>query len=179
MNEVATVYGQGLYALAKEEGLEQTVLEQLSILDEAFAQQPEYLKLLASPNLPKQERVDILDQAFRNGVHPYVLNFMKLLTDKGRVRHFSACCKAYLREYNADKGILEVQVVSAVELDQAQKQRLTEKLTGITGKKIALTCKIDPSVLGGIRLNYDGKQVDGTVQGRLDTMGKALKNAVL
>ena len=42
-----------------------------------------------------------------------------------------------------------------------------------------MVCKVDPAVLGGIRLNYDGMQVDGTVQGRLDAIGRQLKNTVL
>ena len=74
---------------------------------------------------------------------------------------------------------MEVRAESAVELSETQKQRLTEKLTALTGKKIALLCRIDPAVLGGIRLNYDGMQVDGTLQGRLDAIGKQLKNTVL
>ena len=179
MNEVAAVYGQGLYALARDEALENTLLEQLLVLDTAFAGEPEYLKLLASHNLSKQERVALLDKDFRDRVHPYVLNFLKLLTEKGYIRHFSACCKVYRQQYNQDMGILEVEAVSAIALSDAQKLRLTEKLAAITGKKIDLQCRVDASLLGGIRLSYDGLQVDGSVQGRLETMGKALKNTVL
>ena len=179
MNEVAAVYGQGLYALARDEALEKTILEQLLALDTAFAGEPEYLKLLSSHNLPKQERVALLDQNFRGQVHTYVLNFLKLLTEKGYIRHYPACCKVYRQAYNQDMGILDVEAVSAIALSDAQKQRLTEKLAAITGKKIDLQCRVDASLLGGIRLSYDGLQVDGTVQGRLETMGKALKNTVL
>ena len=178
MNRVGTVYGQGLYALAKEEGLEQTIMEQLQVLASCFTQQPDYLKLLASHDLPKQERTGLLD-SFRGQVHPYVLNFLKLLTEKGYIRQFDSCCKVFREQYHQDQGILEVRTVSAIALTENQKQRLTEKLVAITGKKIALICREDPTVLGGIRLNYDGMQVDGTVQGRLDAIGRQLKNTVL
>ena len=47
------------------------------------------------------------------------------------------------------------------------------------GKTVELDCKINPAVLGGIRLDYDGKQVDGTVKNRMDTIGGLLKNTVL
>lgn len=175
MNRVGTVYGEGLYALAKEEGLEQTIMEQLQVLAACFESQPDYLKLLASHDLPKQERTGLLD-SFREQVHPYVLNFMKLLTEKGYIRQFESCCKVFRERYYQDQGILEVRVVSAVTLTEDRKQKLTEKLSTITGKKIVLICREDPSVLGGIRLSYDGMQVDGTVQGRLETIGKQLKN---
>ena len=154
-------------------------MEQLQALDGCFDAQPDYLKLLASHDLPKQERTALLEEGFRGKVHQYVLNFLKLLTEKGYIRHFSACCRTYREQYHADNGILEVRAVSAVPLTDAQKQRLTDKLTDMTGKTVALVCREDPAVLGGIRLNFDGKQVDGTVQGRLETMSKLLKNTVL
>lgn len=172
------VYGQSLYTLAKDEGLEERILEELAVLETAFDENPEFLKLLASHNIPRQERTAILEDSFRGKVHLYVLNFLKLLTDKDCIGHFSDCCRAYRERYNKDKGILEVRVLSAVTLSDGQKQRLTDKLTAITGKKIALLCRVDPAVLGGIRLSYDGLQVDGTVQSRLEALGKTLKNEV-
>lgn len=179
MNRVGTVYGQGLYALAKEEHLEDSILQELCQLNGAFEEQPEFLKLLSSANLSKQERLGILEESFRGKVQQYVLNFLMLLTEKGYIAQFSACYKAYRLQYNGDKGILQVRAVSAVPLNQDQIQRLTEKLTAITGKVIDLTCKEDPAVLGGLRLSYGGIEVDGTVQSRLQAMEKRLKNTVL
>ena len=173
------VYGQSLYQLAKEEGLEDEILQQVKVLAECFDQEPDYLKLLASHDLPKQERLSILDRDFGDKVHGYVLNFMKLLTEKGYISHFSACCKAYVQEYNADKGILAVRVISALALTDAQKDKLASKLTAMTGKTVELTCKVDPAVLGGVRLQFDGRQVDGTVQNSLQEIEKTLKNTVL
>lgn len=179
MSEAAGVYGQGLYALAKEESLEDAILQELTALQTAFAEQPEFLKLLASSNVPKQERLEIIDSSFRGKAQPYVLNFLKLLTEKGYIARFDLCCKAYREQYNADKGILQVRAVSALPLTDSQKTQLTEKLIAITGKKIDLACKVDRSVLGGIRLSYGGIQVDGTVQSRLQAMEKRLKNTVI
>ena len=179
MTGAAGVYGQGLYALAKEESLEEAILQELAALQTAFAEQPDFLKLLASSNVPKQERLDIIDNSFREKVYPYVLNFLKLLTEKGYITHFAACCETYREQYNEDKGILRVRAVSALPLTDSQKTQLTDKLASITGKKIDLICKVDNTVLGGIRLSYGGIQVDGTVQSRLQAMEKALKNTVL
>lgn len=179
MTRAGTVYGRGLYALAKEDGLEACILQELQVLETAFGEQPDFLKLLASANLPKDERIGILESCFREKVHPYVLNFLKLLTEKGYIRQFSDCYKAYQAQYNAEKGILEVRAVSAIALTDTQKKCLVDKLVGITGKKICLICREDPAVLGGIRLSYDGVQIDGTVQGRLTAMEKSLKNTVL
>ena len=172
------MYGQGLYALAKEENLAESIMEQLRVLAECFEDQPDYLKLLASHDLPKRERTGLLD-SFREQVHPYVLNFLKLLTEKGYIRHFGGCCKVFREQYHQDRGILEVRAVSAIALTLEQKRRLAEKLAAITGKEIALVCREDPAVLGGIRLNYNGIQVDGTIRGRLEAIGRQLSNTLL
>lgn len=179
MSQTGTVYGQSLYQLAKDEGLEEAVVAELSALETAFSEQPEFLKLLASHNLPKQERLEILDGSFRGKLQIYVLNFLKLLTEKGYITHFADCCDAYRAQYNADKGILQVRAVAAFDLTDGQKKKLTEKLSATTGKSIDLVCKVDKAVLGGVRLSYDGLLVDGTVQGRLAAMEKSLKNTVL
>ena len=179
MTQAANTYAQALYDLAKDEGLGKTILDELAVLKGVFSENPAYSKLLSAPDLPKQERCGILDEAFRGKVHPYVLNFLKILTEKGYIRQFPACCDAYRGYYNEASGILVVKIVSAVALTDRQTEKRTAKLEATTGKTVDLQCSVDAAQLGGLRLSYDGKQVDGTVKSRLDAIGKLLKNTVL
>lgn len=179
MSRVADVYAQALYSLAKEEGLDKSILNQMDVLCRSFTEEPAFLRLLSAPNLSKTERCEILDNSFRDRVEPYLLNFMKLLTEKGYARHFPECCKAYRAQYNADHGILPVKAVTAVPLTQSQIKKLTDKLEQVTGKSVQIINRTDPAVLGGVRLDYDGKRVDGTVKNRLDSIRNLLKNTVL
>jgi F-type H+-transporting ATPase subunit delta len=66
-----------------------------------------------------------------------------------------------------------------VPLSDAQTAKLSGKLQMLTGKKVSLTNKVDPACMGGVRLDYDGKRVDGTVSNRLEKLGSLLKNTVL
>ena len=179
MTQVGSVYGEALYSLAREEGLDKTVLEQLKVLDQSFSQEPGFLKLLSAPNLSKEERCKVLDDCFRGKVQEYVLNFLKILTEKGYIRRFSECVEAFRQQYNADHGILCVTAVTAVPLTQAQEGKLCAKLAGITGKTIDLANRVDPACMGGVRLDYDGKRLDDTVSHRLEAIGSLLKNTVL
>lgn len=179
MTQVGVNYAGGLYALAQEEGLTGQLLEHLEVLETVFANEPQFMRLLAAPNIPKQERCQAADRALRGRVHPYVLNFVKLLTEKGYAKYFGDCCRAYRERYDADNGILRVSAVSAVPLTQEQTGRLAEKLSQITQKTVVLTQRTDPSCLGGVKLTYDGKQIDGTVRSRLDSLSARLKNTVL
>ena len=179
MSQIGSVYAQALYSLAEEESLDKAILDELKALDEVVSQEDDFVRLLSASTLSKEERCGIVDEIFRGKVHPYVLNFMKILTEKGYIRYFGDCCKAYRELYNKQNGILAVTAVTALALSQDQTTRLTDKLSKITGKTIELENRIDPSCIGGIRLDYDGKRTDDTIVHRLDTLRSILKNTVL
>ena len=179
MTGVANNYGGALYELARDEGLSEQILEQITALSESFRSEPGFIQLLSTPSIPKAERCEIIDNCFRGKLHPYVLNFLKILTQRGYVRDFAECCQVFRKQYNADNGILPVTAVTATALDEALKRKLAAKLSEVTGKTIDLSCRVDPQTLGGVRLDFDGKQVDGTVRRRLDDIRGILKNTVL
>ena len=117
---------------------------------------------------------DLIDQAFAEQVNRYLVNFIKLLCDKGLLREFSGCCEEFTRRYNQDNNIAEAVVTSAVPLSEAQSAALREKLSAMSGKKVHLVLKTDPRMIAGIRVELEGKQLDGTAKGRLDGMRKAI-----
>ena len=179
MTQIGNVYGESLYELAKDENLTAKLAAQLKVLKDCFKQEPSFVTLLSTPSLTKAERCQILDDSFRGTVHAYVLNFLKILTEKGYMRFFSDCCDSFAALYNQDNGILPVTAVTAVALSSAQAEKLSAKLANITGKHIELSNRIDPSCLGGVRLDYDGQRLDDTVSHRMATIRDMLKNTVL
>lgn len=179
MSQVGNVYGMALYGLARDENLSDTVLQELSVLEQSFCAEPQFLHLLAAPNVPVEERCRILDDCFRGKINHYVLNFIKILTEKGVIKSFSDCVRSYREQYYVDHNILPVTAVTAIPLAEEQVQRLAEKLSSITGKTAQISNRVDPACLGGVRLDYDGKRIDGSVASRLDAVRKMLKNTVL
>lgn len=179
MTQVGSVYGESLYELAKDENVSEEIGAQLTVLCQSFRQEPDFIRLLSTPNLAKAERCQILDESFRGSVHPYVLNFLKILTEKGYMRHFADCCEAFTQRYDQDNGILRVTAVTAVALNPEQREKLTKKLSQITRKDVKLHNKIDPAILGGVRLDYDGQRLDDTVSNRMETIRELLKKTVL
>lgn len=175
MSEIGASYAQALYSLADEETVTGDILQQLEALDASFAQEPDFLRLLSTPNLSKAERCQLLDDSFRGKVHPYVLNFLKLLTQKGYARQFDDCVRQYRGIYNEKHGIVSVVATTAIAMTQAQKEKLQAKLETVTGKTVQLQTRVEPACVGGVRLDYDGKRIDGTVKNRLDAMKERLK----
>ena len=179
MTQIGSVYGEALYELACSEGLDKAILDELKVLDESFHQEPGFVKLLCSHSVSKQERCQVLDDSFRGKVNQYLLNFLKILTEKGYMHHFTHCCEAYTRHYNEDNNILSVRALTAVPLTDKQAQALTQKLTRMTGKTILLDNRVDATCLGGVRLDYDGRRLDDTICHRMESIRELLKNTVL
>ena len=111
MTETAKMYGGSLYDLAAEEGLETRILGELDEVQQLLKQNPDYLRLLSTPSIPKKERCGLLDEALRGQVHLYVLNFLKILCEKGTLRELSGCARAYRIRYNQAHGIDRKSVV--------------------------------------------------------------------
>lgn len=174
MTEFGREYGEGLYALCAEERIERDALQQTQSLKEAFRENEDFLRLLGNMTLSKEQRVQIVDDTFKGSVHDYVLNFLKLLVERGAIHEFSECAAAYRACYNREHGVVEAEVTTAQPLNEGQRQKLTQKLQDMTGKEVVIKEKVDASVLGGVLLRMDGKRYDNTVAHRL----KAIKQAM-
>lgn len=178
MTQIAKAYGRTLYDLAVEcESVEQ-MLDEITVLRQAFEENPQFLTLMGTPNLTKEERIAILDETFGGKIHIYLLNFLKVLVENGASHEFIDAAKQFRDEYNWENGIEIATVVSAVALDAAQESELVEKLEKLTGKKIQLEKVVDPSVMGGIRLQMEGHQLDGTVKNKLDAIRSRLLHTI-
>jgi F-type H+-transporting ATPase subunit delta len=103
-----------------------------------------------------------------------VTNFLKILCENGILSEFSGCVREYRRRLYEANGILTATAVSAVALTSEQADRLREKLVSLTGHTVELTVKTDPTCIGGLRLDIDGKRLDGTVRERLDAIRTVL-----
>ena len=174
MTQTARVYGGSLYDLAAEEQITGTMKDQLSVIRQLFRENPDYVRLLSEPSIPAKDRLGLIDEAFGSSAEHYLINFMKLLCEKGLMREFGGCCDEFIRRYNVDNGIAEAVVVSAVPLSESQKDALTKKLCEISGKQVELSLRTDPSILGGMRVEIDGKLLDGTVKGRLTGISRKI-----
>ena len=179
MTRTAKTYGGALYELALDEQLRGELLRQLDMVCAILAENPDYLRLLCTPSIAKDERRRLLDEAWSAQLHPYVLNFMKLLCDNGTLRELSGCAQEYRRRYNAAHDILEVRAVTAVALRPELLDKLRAKLEAQTGKRIELSSRVDESLLGGVLLELPDRQLDGTVAYHLEEIQRILRNTVI
>lgn len=176
MSKVAE-YGYALYELAAEDGMEEIIDKELLEISNVFQSNTEFVNLLSNPRISKLERMDIIDQVFQGKIQTYLLSFIKILTDNRNISILPLCYREYQKHYYQNNNILLVTAVSAIELNEEQKQRIINKLEKTMNKAIVLENKVDPSCIGGIRLEYQGHMVDASIQNRLKKLQNNIKNA--
>ena len=174
MTRFSKEYASALYSLARDEGLEAEFASQMEEICALMRAEPDYLRLLDARSVDAAQRKALIDAAFGAQAHPYIVRFMKLLIDRGGIRHFPECAAAYRQMYDADFGVETAEAVSAAELTAAQKDALKAKLEKMTGRKIELRCAVDPSLIGGVRVDVMGRRYDNTVRTRLEGMRRTL-----
>ena len=178
MTGLANEYGEGLYELARDEELRPQLHQQLAEIRALLEKQPDYIRLLCSRAIERDARLQVVEDAFAGKAHPYLVNFMKLLVEKEHFDAFIDCCRWFHQRYNEDYGIVEARVTSAVALSDADQAALTAKLEQIAGRKVALITAVDASLIGGIRVEMDGRRYDNTIQNRLGRLKYSLQHSL-
>ena len=171
-------YSDALFMLSEEDGITDVILADAKILASLVLENPEYIKMLDSPALSKSERLTLVNNAFGTLSRPLV-NVVSLLVEKRSAHVLPKLISEFEKAYEQSRGIERVTVISAFPLNDTQILRLREKLEGISKKQIIIENTHDPSMLGGMKLRYMGKELDGTVKSKLDSLEKQLSELVI
>ena len=173
MTQTSKEYATAIFALAKESETETEILSALKSISQIFHENPEYVEFLASPGIPKNERLDALRTAFSD-FPEYVVSFVQILCDRSRIRSFDDCLNEYEQLYNASKQMCEAHITSAVELTGDEKEKLKSKLEKLSGKSLILKCTVDAGIMGGIIVEMDGNIMDGSLKRRLEEVKEVI-----
>jgi F-type H+-transporting ATPase subunit delta len=149
--------------------------EQLQQYQEIMRTHAELQRILYNPGVNVEIKRGILQGILeRTRPQPLVRNFMLLLVEKDRLRQFEAICEQYQDMANARMRRVVAQVTTAVALDTAQRQAVTQKLEQMTQKEVLLETRVDPSILGGLVVRINHLVLDGSLQGQLARLRQEL-----
>jgi F-type H+-transporting ATPase subunit delta len=164
---VAHRYGTALLQSAEEEHLlEQTALDAEMIAETVRASR-ELRLALASPVVEKGKKKRILDELFGKRLTPVTARFLDLLTEKDREGQLLDILDEFLHLLDERRGVLRVEVTSAVDLTEAEKAQLSKDLETRTGKSIVPTFRRDPTIIGGFIVRLDDSVIDASLTHQL------------
>ena len=175
---IAKEYGRALFLISEDEQASEKYLSELELFLSLIKENPEYVKILDTPAIPKDERLRAIDEALSTLSDP-VVSVIKMLCERFSVYSFPSLVAEYKALYDERLGILRVKCVTAVAMSDEQKARLKTKLDRELSKNVVIENTVDEKILGGIILRYGDTQRDASLKSRLDAISKGLDELII
>lgn len=174
MSVVGDRYAESLFDLAKEENKVTQYLDDIKLDGEVLDSDPQIVQFFNHVLIENDKKIQLLDQSFKGNVDQYVLNFLKLLVQSRRIRYIDDIVKSYIKLSNQYLGIEEGMIYTPYELTDQQIQDIEKAISQKENKKVTLKVSIDPSLLGGIKVQISNRIYDGTIKNKVEMLKKEL-----
>ena len=174
MSVVGDRYAESLFDLAKEENKVTQYLDDIKLVGEVLDSDPQIVQFFNHVLIENDKKIQLLDQSFKGNVDQYVLNFLKLLVQSRRIRYIDDIVKSYINLSNQYLGIEEGMNYTPYELTDQQIQDIEKAISQKENKKVTLKVSIDPSLLGGIKVQIANRIYDGTIKNKVEMLKKEL-----
>jgi F-type H+-transporting ATPase subunit delta len=176
MEEIGQVYARALFETAMEHGELDEVQEQLGIWADALGSNKNLQTFFFSPRFSSAEKKDAIRKIIDGGNERF-LNFLELLAERHRLPASFRIRRSFDELWREEHKMLPVEVTSAVELDEGLVRSIGERIQERTGRRIELTSRVDPDIIGGLVLRVGNKVLDASVHGRLQRLRKQIVRA--
>ena len=162
-------YAQAVFQIALESGDLDSWEEDLRVVALALESR-ELSSLLDAPQVPAARKLDVIRSTLGDAVVPLVLNLLSILATRNLAHLVPSILDEYDRLLDAHRGIERAEVISALQLNDAERTKIAEILEGIVGKEIRLSSIVEPSILGGLIARVGDRVIDGSVRARVRQM---------
>lgn len=173
MNEIASKYATALYELALENNQLDLYQEQIRFVLNSFEENEEFFDVLNSKFLSIKEIHEIIEKTYV-GVEQDIISLLKIIVENHRVSLLKDILVSFNFLCNSYKGITEGMLFSAFPLDKKTISDIELAIGKKEGRKIYLIFKIDPSLIGGVKVVINNHIYDGSVKNKLAEMKQSL-----
>lgn len=171
MEELAQVYARSLFDAVKEQGKLDELREQLGQFADAVHENRELQVFFFSPYFSTKEKQDALHRLL---VDPdeLLVNFLELLIENHRMPVIFRIRRTFEHLWEQENRLLPVEITSAIELDETTTDSVAQRIGESTGRRVTLTTRVDPSILGGIVVRAGNSILDASIRNRLEQLRK-------
>ncbi len=167
---VASRYAKSLLDLALEKGVLDEVYKDMVLFSTICQQNRDFVLMLKNPIINHHKKKTILYSLFKGKVNPATMSIFDVITRKNREAFLPAIATEFAEMYRKEKGIDKVTVITTFPLTEELRQRFKKTIAEKTGRKVDLTEKVDPSLIGGFILKIGDKQMDNSVKSKLKSL---------
>jgi F-type H+-transporting ATPase subunit delta len=162
------IYGQTLFQLAAERGEVDAVKADLDEIDKFMFAEGDFHAIMASPFLSAEQKSKLAETLFAGKVSELTLNFLLVAGAKNRLSALPNMLKKYYRLYRESKGYKDVWMTISHAVEQSEKDAIQASLAAaLKSENITLEFNVEPSILGGTIIRYEGKMIDNSIRTRL------------
>ena len=176
--QLGDVYAKALLAFGQESGNVDQLVEDLDGVVGVIQKVPGLQAALESPRIALEDKTKLLDKAFAGKVDRSLINFLKVLGNKGRFDCLGSISSAARKMQDEMSGRVQAVLTSASGIDESVADKIAERLTKVLGKTVSLQAEVDEQILGGVVVRVGDTVYDGSVVNQLaQVRTKAVKRA--
>jgi F-type H+-transporting ATPase subunit delta len=178
-NRVGRRYAQALFGAAQGLGVVESVESDLGAIVGMFESDETFRHFLMAPYTSRDEKVKISEKLFSDRITALTMQVLRVMLEKRREGELPAVYREFVALRREAQGVVHVVVTSAEELDSDQRRRLIDKLQLQLSATVEADFKVDPRMIGGVRVAYKNSIFDGSVRGALRRLRERLKYDLL
>lgn len=170
-------YAQAAFSLSLEhEGVDRWEADLQRV--QAVLRDADVIALLSAPQVPEQVKLEGIITLLPD-VAPLIRNLVSIVVLRGDIMKFGRAVQAFSEMADDSRGTARAEVVTAVPLDDARKQRVAEGLAALVDRKeVILTERLDPEIVGGLVARVGDSLIDGSTRTRLRALRDELAAGV-
>jgi F-type H+-transporting ATPase subunit delta len=173
MNEVAASYGLALFSLSKEQDIVEKRQKEVKDLRSILRENADFITVLNSSFLSLDERINAIDKNLPS-VDEDVKNFLKIICRNNRAKFILDILDSFNSYCNQYRGIREGILYSTIPIPDDSKQKIEEKIAQLEKCSVELTNRIDPSLIGGVKVLINSHIYDGSISGKIEKIKSSL-----
>ena len=173
---VSKVYGDALFEAACEANRMDEVYEEVKMLQQIFAENPELQKMLDNPKVIREDKESVIETVFRSRVADEIVELMKLMIAKGRYSKIDSVFDHFIGLVKEEKKIGVAYVTTATEITDAQKEAILKRLLETTAyRSFEMNYTVDASLIGGMVIRIGDRVVDSSIKTKLYELTRNLR----
>ena len=172
---VGATYGEALFELAVEEGREEELMNEVILLRELLSENPDFGKLMNHPKVLKEDKLEVLEAVLKGRVSEELVGFLHLIVSKDRYGEIDSILDYFINEVKQVKGIGVAYVATALDLSEAKKKEVEQKLLSTTSfTRMEMHYQVDESLIGGMVIRIGDRVVDSSIRSKLSGLEREL-----
>ncbi len=176
--QITNVYARALFEAARDAGTLEATGADLARFAEAMRASSELTAVMHNPKIDSTTKKKIVDE-LTEGADRIFVNGLNLLIDKLHADLVLELNDRFQELVKQEQGIVEVEITSAVELEEETKAKIRERIEHATRKKVELKESVEDDIIGGLVLRFGDVIVDGSLKARLEQLRSRLAQANL